>query len=81
MATAPADWRERWCLLDVVQVGARLAWYRFQYRDGSQRCIVADCHSNTIAEVCQLLDDAEARRLAKGLPLCDGHPTYLRMLW
>lgn len=58
-------WRSDWALLDRVRVSDRFVWYRFQYRDGTQRCIVADGKRNTIDEVCTMLDRAEREREAK----------------
>lgn len=56
------NWRERWALLDCTEIGHHQTWYRFQYLDGTQRCIVADGRRLAIGDVCALLDDAETRR-------------------
>lgn len=58
-------WQQRWALLAKVAISDRLIWYRFQYLDGTQRCIVADGKRNTIDEICAMLDDQESRRQAQ----------------
>lgn len=59
------DWRAEWALLDKVQIDYLHVWYRFQYKDGTPRCIVANGKRLTTDQVCAMLDRAECEREAQ----------------
>lgn len=56
------DWRARWALMEVREIGVHQTWYRFQYLDGTQRQCVADGRRMTIDQVCTMLDQIESQR-------------------
>lgn len=56
------DWRARWALMETTMLHGRFVRYRFMCLDGTERTIVVNDRTTTIADACAMLDEIEAHR-------------------